>query len=367
MLLSAHLVLGFLTLVMAQDPGSGSGGGEDSTLALPTTVKILSLQTPRSGECHITEEEREATQFSARAQVSAILKDIAPDVVPCDSYSLGQVQHCPAASCQHLFEQSSEHPAVPGHYWIGGSPQTSSLMYCKMHTSCQCRQGFWTRVAYLNMSEPEHRCPAPQWLEVPQPIKACKRGNVSTPFRLSSVGCSSAIFSSNGVNYTHVCGSVLAYQLGSPDAFEFFVRNPDRSFLDTFYFDGVSVTHGSPRTHVWTFVAAKGEGYTERGICPCINTNSFIQPSVPDFVGEDYFCATGSRSTARAGELFTDDLLWDGEGCGNFNTCCEYRGGPYFCKELSVPTTDDIEVRICGYSDTSNEDTPVVLVDIYVL
>ena len=36
------------------------------------------------------------------------------------------------------------------------------------------------------------------------------------------------------------------------------------------------------------------------------------------------------------------------------------------CMELSNPTTDDIKVRICGSESTSNEDTPIELLQIYV-
>ena len=37
-----------------------------------------------------------------------------------------------------------------------------------------------------------------------------------------------------------------------------------------------------------------------------------------------------------------------------------------FCWQLPVPTTDDIELRICGDFSAENEDTPVQLLEIYV-
>ena len=41
-------------------------------------------------------------------------------------------------------------------------------------------------------------------------------------------------FSTNGVSYQHVCGRARGYQKGSTDAFR-----------DSYYVDGLSITHGS--------------------------------------------------------------------------------------------------------------------------
>ena len=74
--------------------------------------------------------------------------------------------------------------------------------------------------------------------------------------------------------------------------------------------DGVSLTHGDPRKHIWTFAAALDRSYGERenryppNFCPC-ETNS--EP--PPFVGEDYFCDAGKEEfiTGETG-LQTDPL-----------------------------------------------------------
>ena len=47
--------------------------------------------------------------------------------------------------------------------------------------------------------------------------------------------------------YSKVCGKIIAYQVGS------FVRI--NASIDTYYVDGVSLTHGNPRHHIWTFAA----------------------------------------------------------------------------------------------------------------
>ena len=77
-------------------------------------------------------------------------------------------------------------------------------------------------------------------------------------------------------------------------------------------------------------------------------------------MGQDYFCEAGITGSWSSGVFYPDgDPLWDGEDCGSGSTCCELHNPPYFCKSLSEPKCDDIEVRICADQQTSNEDTPI--------
>ncbi len=104
----------------------------------------------------------------------------------------------------------------------------------------------------------------------------------------------------------------------------------------------------SPRNHIWTFVAALDETRSGSFVCPCTRTTTTYTGKVPNFIGNDYFCDTGSRQYWLY-RLYTEDPLWDGEGCGPTSSCCQFNSPPWFCKELSQPTTDDIEVRVCGH------------------
>ena len=130
--------------------------------------------------------------------------------------------------------------------------------------------------------------------------------------------------------------------------------------------DGVVITRGTEEEHVWTFAASLHEVNSESpSVCPC--TNGLSQQSIPSFVGQDYFCETGITSGFSQGVFYPDgDPLWDGEDCGSGSTCCELHGPPYFCKSLTEPTTDDIEVRICGDDPLNKEDTPIDLIEIFV-
>ena len=142
--------------------------------------------------------------------------------------------------------------------------------------------------------------------------------------------------------------------------------------MDDPYIDGVSVTHGrSPRQHVWSFVSAAYEtaiSYGTQFACSCTNTNfNWQRHTIPSFINNDYFCDTGNAGPGvNVGTYYTDNAIWDGEGCGPTNACCEFNNPPWFCKTLPQPTSDDIELRICSDQSTSNEDTIISLVDIHV-
>ena len=112
----------------------------------------------------------------------------------------------------------------------------------------------------------------------------------------------------------------------------------------------MSLTYGRlPRKHIWTFANAPDDITSNfEPSCEC-------ESSRPPFIGDDYFCDTGSRSHALNQLWYLDDPLWDGRGCGGTNTCCSLHNPPWFCKDLPEPTTEDIEMRMCGYGLPSPE------------
>ena len=228
---------------------------------------------------------------------------------------------------------------------------TSVLPAMQGYGACNCGRPGWTRMAYLDMTDPTQQCPQ-NWRLNGAPKRTCGR---------TSSQCNSAIFSNNGsLQYSQVCGRIISYQYGQANAFFALLNN-----IESRYVDGVSLTHGSPREHIWTFAAALDESVTNRA-CPCSNINYNGDHRLPFFVGVDYHCETGvpPESTFTAYTFYPDDPLWDGEGCGPTSTCCTFNNPPWFCKELPQLTTDDLEVRICG--GNSDQDTPIELIEIYV-
>ena len=79
------------------------------------------------------------------------------------------------------------------------------------------------------------------------------------------------IYTTYGIQYQQVCGRVRGYQYRSPDAFS--VSCPHPCTIDNVYVDGISITHGSPREHIWTYAAGITETYA--GVCPCTGTGWF--------------------------------------------------------------------------------------------
>ena len=64
--------------------------------------------------------------------------------------------------------------------------------------------------------------------------------------------------------------------------------------------------------------------------------------------------------------FYPDDPLWDGEGCGQNSTCCSFNNPPWFSKQLSSPTTDDVEIRLCANQRRSDEDIDFEQIELYV-
>ena len=216
-----------------------------------------------------------------------------------------------------------------------------------------CGPGLWYRVAHLNMSDPTEQCPS-NWRKYRNDtsgVRACGRP-------MSSVGtCAAHNYTTDHGQYSRVCGRIIGYQVASPDAF-----HSNRS-IDEGYADGVSITHGHPRTHIWSYISGVTENENVFYICPCAYSNA-IQP--PSFVDDNYYCESGVPVTWEPDTLYSMDKLWDGQQCENEGTCCTTKSPPWFSVELPNPTSDDIEVRICGDEETSNEDTPIELLELYI-
>ena len=218
-----------------------------------------------------------------------------------------------------------------------------------------CGGSGWRRVAYLNMSDPSQQCPS-VWQEITTPHRVCGR-------RSAWASCEGLTYTTGSEQYDQVCGRIIGYQRATPDAF----RGASLS-IDTYYLDGVSVTHGSPRQHIWSFAGSIDERDTRSFLlCPCV-TGSTNGNLIPSFVGQNYFCESGlTQWDSRTFVLWPNgDPLWDGQGCGSNSTCCTFNSPPWFSVQLSSPTTDDIEVRICSDQAIADEDTPIQLIELYV-
>ena len=256
----------------------------------------------------------------------------------------------PAVSCKQIAELRPNYDS--GYYWIQGVSGAVGV-YCEMGTNNAFGQsGGWMRIANVDMRNNDSQCPPGLVINVTEGKRFCREVSLAP-------GCSSTTFNTRGVQYSKVCGRIIGYQYYQTYGF-----GPSRFSpgLSQTYVDGISITHGSPRQHVWTFASASYENNNEHVNCPCIHPSRSFTGVIPTFVGNDYFCDTGSRTQVQRRYYF-DDPLWDGEGCEGENECCN-RGGPWFCKQLPQPTQDDIDMRVCN--NNGNEDAVLEQIELYV-
>ena len=229
--------------------------------------------------------------------------------------------------------------------------QSIQTQILNFQTQFYCGPGQWDRVAHLNMSDPTQQCPS-AWREYStNGVRACGRPSTT------GESCPATFYSTTN-QYTKVCGRVIGYQYGTPDAF-----GPSGN-INQNYLDGVSITHGAPCQHIWSYAGGATENdYANRySNCPC---TSYSRVGAPSFVGNKYYCESGKPGEAKSGELHPDDKLWDGQQCEG-SCCTGTKSPPWFSVQLPAPTNDVIEVRICGDESTDNEDTPVELIEIFV-
>ena len=130
-----------------------------------------------------------------------------------------------------------------GVYEIAPDLNNVKFVYCAFENSTYCNvTGPWVKLASWNISEAGSSCPSGLQLFVNGTVSACG-------IQEGTSACQSLPLFSSPVPYTQVCGRMRGYQKGSTDAF----ANIQGSSIDGPYVDGVSITRGSPRQHIWTF------------------------------------------------------------------------------------------------------------------
>ena len=260
----------------------------------------------------------------------------------------------PATSCKEIHDCNPTAPS--GYYWVNTT--TGPLqVYCQMQTNnCGNITGGWMRAAYIDMTNVNNTCPQGLTYTVASSTRMCTRSHSG------NYGCSSVTFPTHRVPYTKVCGRARGYQYYSTLSFLGY-HNAGQSTLDRSYVDGLSITYGSPRNHVWTFAAgaAKDYDYSHCCNCPCASDPG---PAAPLFVGENYFCESGNMGLVESRWSLTDPL-WDSLGRASGSTCCD-RGGPWFTTTLDQEVSDDIEMRMCLYRSSTTANIGVDQLEIFI-
>ena len=246
---------------------------------------------------------------------------------------------------------------MSGLYWINTANGVQQVN-CDMELECGGHKGGWTMIVKLDTSKGD----------------SCQSGwiNITTPGNLSKVvcrsgndaaGCYSAIFTTYNITFNKICGQVKGYQKGTPEAFH--STKYDTKSINDHYVDGLSITLGNPRKHVWTYVAGASDEYNYvNSNCPCAATPG---PDLPAFVSHNYYCESGNTGAVSRDVFYTSDMLWDGYGCHHVNNnCCTNPNMPWFFRQFSNSMHDDLEARICNRESFVDEDILVESIELHV-
>ena len=245
--------------------------------------------------------------------------------------------------------------ASSGYYQIQAANGSAVQVYCDMEGTNCGGEGGWMRVANINMTDPSSQCPADFRIETANNKRLCIRDT-------SSAGCGSMLFESFELLYSTVCGYVRGYSIFNPDAFSNPGGHARNVPLSGVYVDGVSITYGTPPTHLWTYATA-GIIIYQAYNCPCNTPAPGREP--PSFVSSDFYCE-GSSYVHETGWR-TSDPLWDGIQCEEQEVpCCNHTGLPWFHKNTSTLTTAPIKVRVCLDEAANNENIGIERLELYV-
>ena len=140
-------------------------------------------------------------------------------------------------------------------------------------------------------------------------------------------GCFNHTIGING-KYSHVCGRVRGYKLKQVLGFK---PEVDHDGINSHYADGVLITRGNPRQHLWTYAAGTSG-------CPCINPGA-RPPYTPRVTGANYACESTRTDW--------DQPLWDRPKHTVADDNCKSHVNGWFYQNVEE-TEESIEVRWCG-------------------
>ncbi len=296
--------------------------------------------------------------------LNQILWEYKPFTLPGESF------YFPAISCRYLKYQ---YPTMPsGFYWLLLDPTTPPVRrFCDMWLICGNVIGGWMRVGHLDTNDVTFTCPTgqkPRENTLSEYDPSVPSDCFLETFRTCVIdsdqdnSCSTTSYSIE-LSYDKVCGRVIGYQYGNLTGFHDLSSNSSYvdPFTNQFYVDGISITHGNPRQHIWTFAAASNENK-----CPCGHSNA-SRVSPPPFVGDNYFCDSAVESGPPQARIYPGDPLWDGVGCNQTpNGCCLFSRHSYFYREIANKTSDYITVTMCREHNSSQADLGIQILDLLV-
>ena len=271
--------------------------------------------------------------------------------------SVGTSATNPGKSCDDIYQINKGSRGVSGDYYIE-TPTGVHQVYCDMELECAGHKGGWMRIIDLDTSRGDD-CPT-GWSKFTTSDDPTHPSIDVCQSPTTGAGCFPTTFSVYNASYFKICGKARGYQRATPDCFAAYVNGKS---IDSAYVDGLSITLGNPRKHVWTYAVGISEDASEgRATCPC----AVGAPPHP-FVGNNYYCESGTPGSHQF-IIYTNDPLWDGDGCVQVNNnCCANPSMPWFFRQFAMPQSEDIEVRLCRDENYANEATVIDQLQLYIL
>ena len=135
-------VIATLALVFLPTPSASQI--DNTNLTLPARVIDVTGQVCPPDEVRVSERNKIAEDVRGLLHTTTAT-----------ACQLSRTQSSPAVSCSALPTSCRS-----GYYWIRTSNGSAVQVYCDMDRVCGCNgTGGWTRIAYLNMTNPNQQCP----------------------------------------------------------------------------------------------------------------------------------------------------------------------------------------------------------------
>ena len=303
------------------------GDREEAKVLCPTPTTTV---TTTATTCTVPATNLPASYSSIRVPTAT------PKPEPGSTCAQGLTRNDPALSCREIIYCNNNLPS--GYYWLRVKHPSRRYegflrVYCHMDDDICGIRGVM-RIAHLNMTDSSSRCPVPLVLTTQSSKRMCYSPITGARF-------SNMEYETFGMKYNFVCGKAVGYSYSGPAAF-YYSHNSYPSIYQP-YAGGLSISYQARgrRFHIWTYAAGYSDSYTSSTNCPCAANPG---KASPHFVGENYYCESGSHSDP-SNKWYIDNPLWDGQGCYSSSHCCDNTRQPWFVSGLPDTSRSNIEVR----------------------